>query len=613
MCFTRPGGRSIFRSYGWGRSVIVDASRESSVEKTGRVGILDMSKAGLVIALLAVIPATSLHAESQDVPTNSTNAKVRIVASKAGLKKKKAAAKELGKRAQIGADPIIPPVPPAFPDLPSPQLAADVVKHMIDVTDEKSLTWHGVTLYGNVDAGVAYQSHGAPLSDTLGQGLEYGISKPNYHSLLSVAPDALSRSAVGLKGDVPVFQNWNAVFRLETQFVPTSLQLMNSPATLVKNNGLWVSNGLESSNGDAARAGQIFTYAYGGVSNPVFGTLTFGRQNSLGIDQVLDFDPIPGAPYAFSALGFSSTLGSGFDITEDSILDESLKYRVDAGPFRAAVAYKFGDQRQNANGSTVEGEIGVDYAGFSLDGIVGKANNAITAASLSCAENAKVNHATPVAAGCPSGLQTADRANYLTGMGGADVGNGLVDATVSDNLTFTVAAKYKYGPFQVFGGYENIRFSNPANPLQMGNGLYADGGYGIYSMNENAYVTGKILQLFWTGARFAVRRDLDLAVGYYHQIQNSYITNSITSASLTGLCYNSSLHSNCSGTANSVSFLAVYHLTRRFDVFAGAMLSVVNGGMASGYAAAGIAADGKTTISNSAGTIDPTIGLRYQF
>jgi len=593
--------------------VIVKISRDALVEITGRVFRSDRFKSGLAAVLLMSIPAASLHAEGQDAQANSTQSKMQSVAPKAGLKKQKAAARKVRKHVQTVAGPSIPPARPVFPEYPSPQLAADVVRHMIDVTDDKSLTWNGVTLYGNIDSGVAYQTHGAALSDTLGQGLEYGISKPSYHTLLSVAPNALSRSDVGLNGDVPVIQNWNAVFRLETQFVPTSLQLMNSPATLVKNNGLWVSNGLESSNGDAVRAGQIFTYAYGGVSNPVVGTLTFGRQNSLGIDQVLAFDPIPGAPYAFSALGFSSTLGSGFDITEDSILDESLKYRVDAGPFRAAVAYKFDDQRQSASGSAVEGEIGVNYAGFSLDAIVGKANNAITATSLSCAENAKVDSTTPVAAGCPSGLQTADKANYLTGMGGANVGNGLVDATVSDNLTFTVAARYKYGPFQFFGGYENIRFSNPANPLQLGNGLYAEGGYGIYSLNQNAYVTGKILQLFWTGARFAVRTDLDLAVGYYHQIQNSYITNSVTSTSLTGLCYNSSLHSNCSGTADNVSLLAIYHWTKRLDVFAGAMLSIVNGGMASGYAAAGIASDGKTTISNSAGSIDPTIGLRYQF
>jgi predicted porin len=591
----------------------VNINRDTSVGTTGRVFTSDVFKTGLAVALLMSIPAASLHAEGQNDQTKPTQHKVQNAAPKAGVKKQKAAARKVRKHIQALAGQSIPPARPAFPEYPSPQLAADVVRHMIDVTDDKSLTWNGVTIYGNIDTGVSYQTHGAPLSDTLGQGLEYGISKPNYHTLLSVAPNALSRSAAGIKGDVPIIQDWHAVFKLETQFVPTSLQLMNSPATLVKNNGLWVANGLESSNGDAVRAGQIFTYAYGGVSSATFGTLTFGRQNSLGIDQVLDYDPIPGAPYGFSALGFSSTLGSGFDITEDSILDESLKYRVSAGPLRAAVAYKFDDQRNNANGSAVEGEIGVDYAGFSLDGIVGKANNAITATSLSCAENAKVNNVTPVAAGCPSGLRTADNSNYLTGMGGANVGNGLVDATVSDNLTFTLAAKYQYGPFQFFGGYENIRFSNPANPLQLGNGLYAEGGYGIYSLNQNAYVTGKILQLFWTGARFAVRTDLDLAVGYYHQIQNSYITNSITSASLTPLCYNSSAHSNCSGTADSASFLAVYHWTKRLDVYAGAMLSIVNGGMASGYAAAGIASDGKTTISNSAGMIDPTIGLRYQF
>ncbi len=42
---------------------------------------------------------------------------------------------------------------------------------------DDSLTGHGITLYGQIDMGVTYQNHGAPLSNTAGLGLNYLISK----------------------------------------------------------------------------------------------------------------------------------------------------------------------------------------------------------------------------------------------------------------------------------------------------------------------------------------------------------------------------------------------------------------------------------------------------
>ena len=33
------------------------------------------------------------------------------------------------------------------------------------VPQDESLTWHGITLYGVIDIGLQYQTHGAPLRD----------------------------------------------------------------------------------------------------------------------------------------------------------------------------------------------------------------------------------------------------------------------------------------------------------------------------------------------------------------------------------------------------------------------------------------------------------------
>src|SRR5678809_316669 len=39
--------------------------------------------------------------------------------------------------------------------------------------DDTSLTWNGITLYGTVDVGIAYQTHGSPLSQDFYPTLNY--------------------------------------------------------------------------------------------------------------------------------------------------------------------------------------------------------------------------------------------------------------------------------------------------------------------------------------------------------------------------------------------------------------------------------------------------------
>ena len=56
---------------------------------------------------------------------------------------------------------------------------------------------------------------------------------------------------------------------------------------------------------------------------------------------------------------------------------------------------------------------------------------------------------------------------------------------------------------------------------------------------------------------------------------------------------------DCAGAEDFVSAYVDYHLTKRFDVYAGVTYSVVTGGMANGYAYAQDWA--------------PTAGVRYSF
>jgi predicted porin len=156
-------------------------------------------------------------------------------------------------------------------------------------------------------------------------------------------------------------------------------------------------------------------------------------------------------------------------------------------------------------------------------------------------------------------------------------------------------AKYSIGPVKLYGGYEHIQFANPNNSLAVGQSIL--GGYTLGSVNNTAFGTDRILQVFWTGARYAVRPDLDLSVAYYHEEQNSYQGG--TPATLNaGYCTNASL-SQCSGQLDAVSFLVDYRFAKQFDAYAGIMWGQVSNGLASGF------------LQRSA--IDPTVGLRFQF
>ena len=99
----------------------------------------------------------------------------------------------------------------------------------------------------------------------------------------------------------------------------------NGPKSFLENNGIPLAK--QSSNADSSRAGQFYNgVGYAGFSS-AYGTLTFGRQNSLELDGVIAYDPM-GASYAFSVIGWQGTAVGGGD-TEDARISTAMKYRVD--------------------------------------------------------------------------------------------------------------------------------------------------------------------------------------------------------------------------------------------------------------------------------------------
>src|SRR5262249_9700986 len=132
--------------------------------------------------------------------------------------------------------------------------------------DDGSLTWKGITLYGIVDIGLQYQTHGAPISDYYPAGSANIVQKNSNHSIFGVTPTNMSQSRVGLSGVEPLgIADLSAVFRIETYFNPQSGQLSDGPRSLTANNGRSVASGTQTTNLDSSVAGEPFEQAYVGL------------------------------------------------------------------------------------------------------------------------------------------------------------------------------------------------------------------------------------------------------------------------------------------------------------------------------------------------------------
>ena len=464
---------------------------------------------------------------------------------------------------------------------PGDAMAADLpykaaVKAPAPVNDD--LCWHGVCLYGTIDAGLNYQNPGAPLSSLATTPLDWLVAKNSLGPYFGASPGNLSTSFIGLRGKQEIADNLYAVFNLQTQFDPLNGLAANGVGSVQQNNGLGLAQ--QNAFGDSSKAGQMFNgAAYAGLSSPIYGTLTYGRQNALSSDLIVNYDPLSGSN-AWSVITFQGASGGGGD-TQNRIYDNSFEYRVSVGPVRFAVETQLRNGGNSGTGNAFEGDIGFDYLGLSMDFNGGKIYDAVSAAPLSAAQVLAVN-TTPV----PTGL-------------------GAVAATVSDNTVFQVAAKYTIGPVKLFAGYEHIDYANPNNPLAAG--AFIEGGYTVFAPNNTNFTTDKILQVFWVGAKYSVRADLDVAVAYYHENQNSFIIGNGTNP--TGTC-NTAVSGGCSGSLDAVSLVADWRFARHFDAYAGVMWSQVQNGLANGFA---LANGLPGTTGSKASAFDPGVGLRYQF
>jgi predicted porin len=429
------------------------------------------------------------------------------------------------------------------------------------ITGDDSLTWHGITLYGVIDIGLQFDTHSAPFTPYRPAASGNIVRQNDYQSAIGLTPSNMGQTRVGLQGIEPLNEEWSAVFQVETFFNPQSGEIADSLKSLAANNGRSLTT--QSIGVDGSSAGQAFQTAYVGLKSARFGTLTFGRQQTLLAEGSIKYDPNYGAT-AFGLIGASNTY-SGGGSSEDNRLDSTAKYYVSFNDaVHLAALYKFNGSNGAAN-TAVQADIGGEYAGLSVDAYYSKLNSAITAASLTAAQVAQLPKL------------------------GYSASNSLA-ATISDNTTYSLMALYNFDPLKVFAGYMHIKYANPADSLSAG---FSDiGSYVLAFVTNNAYNNSKTLQVYWTGVRYTVAPGLELTAAYYGYHQNAYGTGTQAGCS-------TSAHSTCSGSLEAYSLDADYHFNKHFDAYLGAMYSGVHDGAASGY-----------LYSTD---INPTVGVRYKF
>jgi len=468
-------------------------------------------------------------------------------------------------------------------------------------TTDCTLTWHGITVYGAFDAGVGWVSHGLPENGYNYEGASL-VNRNGFQHRFLIAPNNLQQTGLGIRGKEEFLPGWSFVFNASTGINPQSGQLANASASNTINNGL--PRRSYSYAIDGSRAGQPFNdEIYGGISSAHFGTLTFGRQRALGTDAMLLYDPVGGG-YGFSYIGYNGTMAGGGD-TENARWDSALKYRITFGPVHFGAMYKFADgsggcysasatwtaatcMPESAHNNAYGFNLGANYGKFSVDIVPQHYNQAISVLnpllgpqSLTQPYQSTVN---------------SINTNQITGTNLIDP-NDTVYGIVTDNYGIIVAAKYAGDPVKLFAGYEYIWQNNPKNPL--GVGASDQGGYFMSGVEDKNLDSEKLVNIWWTGAKYTYHRKTDFTFSWYQQRQNTF--------RVPPTCVPGNFRSSCAGTLNEGSFYVDQHFTKRVDGYAGVAYSWVSGGLAIAIP------HGPGVPFNYNNNLAPTIGGRFAF
>ena len=416
-------------------------------------------------------------------------------------------------------------------------------------------TGSSVEIYGVFDIGVGHSQNALSDDGNYTLGMQTAATKAGALAgtpVTGMFNGGLGGSYLGFKGSEDLGGGLKAVFKMESAFNSFDGVLSNGVASVVNN----PSGKQTTINGDSSFAGQLFNReADVGLSSTEWGTVLFGRTNSLGYEALVAYDPLGGS-YEFSPFGYSGSYGAG-GFTEDYRLDDSIRYtfKADNG-LNFGALYKFGGQAGSIDAqSEYQFTAGYNSGAFGIQALYSSTHDAISAT------------------------------NSSTG--------GNVNISVADNTAFILASSYQFNQLRLSGGYEQIDFNNPSNAA-LDKNISTALGYPVGTVNTNAFPNEKRLDIYFAGLKYDITPAMSGTVAYYDIKQNDYTVGGCLSTTATPA-------STCSGDSKWLSFLGVYKLSKRTQIYAGWMHNALSGGFASGIT-------NTNTANNFFGT-----GFRHSF
>ena len=401
-----------------------------------------------------------------------------------------------------------------------------------------------VAVYGILDVGIGSLEHSYAGSDIFASTVNpYNLnSSPN--SFTGAYSGGISMSRVGVRGDAELGLGVKAFFKVESAIDVNTGVLSNNGKSIYND-----INGLKTANGASAINGQAFSRAaYVGVSHSDFGAIEIGRTTNLSFDQVTQYDPVQAA-LLYSPLGFSGGIGGGLGATENTRLDNSIKYENRISYIDFGLQYKIANSKSDQSaGSAFVAMLGYSNGPLSVKGTYSKTTNTVAWAT---------QYSNVVAP--DSNLQIENTSGFM----------------VSALYTINSAATVKVG-------YEYSTVSAPSNPNLTGIVDY----YGLTLPNPAQNASGdQHFGTFWIGGDYKVTEAFDLGVGYYD------------------INTDNSPEVNKAYRANAYSILADYSFTKKFDTYVGAMLM--------SYSGVGLEKKAPTLAYSSNALYG--VGLRYKF